>query len=140
MGGRGTFAAGISAAYQYELDRSFSPDGKWEGVKILKGIAGSGKHGLPESSHSSIAYIKLDQNGNFREMRFYDKNHCLYLEIAYHKEKALTGNNSDPILHYHTYDSSFSMTTSGSGGRSKAHLLTDEMKKTYGKYFKGLSI
>ena len=50
MGGRGTFAAGNPVDYLYEVDKSFSEDGKWEGVKILKGKDGSGKHGLPESS------------------------------------------------------------------------------------------
>ena len=140
MGGRGTFAAGISVDYTYEVDTTYSPDGKWEGVKILKGTKESGEHKLPESSHSSDAYILLDKKGNFREIRFYDKNHCLYLEIAYHKEKSFTGDNHTPILHYHTYDSSFSRTKEGNGGRSKAYLLTDEMKNTYKKYFKGLKI
>ena len=140
MGGRGTFAAGVSVDYTYEVDTAFSTDGKWEGVKILKGTKESGEHKLPESSHSSNAYIMLDKNGNFREIRFYDDNHCLYLEIAYHKEKSLTGDNHTPVLHYHTYDSSFSKTKEGAGGRSKAHLLTEEMKDKYRKYFKGLII
>lgn len=43
-----------------ELIREFSPDGKFYGVKVLKGIEGSGKHGLPESSHSSMAYLKMN--------------------------------------------------------------------------------
>ena len=99
MGGRGTFASGKNVAYIYEVDTTFSPDGKWEGVKILKGVKGLGKHSLPESSHSSDAYIKLDKNGNFFEMRLYDKNHCLYMEIAYHKEEKLTGNNQNPVFY-----------------------------------------
>jgi hypothetical protein len=70
----------------------------------------------------------------------HDDNHCLYLEIAYHKEKNLTGDNHTPGLHYHTYDSSFSKTKEGDGGRSKAHFLADEMKDKYKKYFKGLKI
>ncbi|MBQ7226335.1 MAG: hypothetical protein IJX02_07045 [Clostridia bacterium] len=87
MGGRATYAAGKNVDYVYEVDTAFSPDGMWENVKILKGTKVSGEHGLPESAHSSDAYMLLDKNGNFREIRFYDKNHCLYLEIAYHKKR-----------------------------------------------------
>lgn len=138
MGGRGTFAAGNPVSYVYEVDTDFSPDGKLFGVKVLRGIKGTGKHGLPESSHSSSAYIKLDKNGVFREMRFYDENHVLYMEIAYHKEKKLAGNNSEPVLHYHLYDSRFSKNKSGSFGRTDAAYLTEEMKQKYGKYFLGV--
>lgn len=130
MGGRGTFAIGNNVAYSYETVGAIS------GVKVLQGIGG--KHGLPESSHSSEAYLKLNADGTFREMRFYDKNHCLYLEIGYHKEKNISGNNSEPVLHYHTYDTSFSMSKTGNGGRSKAKPLTNSMKKKYKKYFKGV--
>lgn len=55
MGGRGTFAAGNPVPYVYETDTSFFSGGKFNGVKVLKGVEGSGKHGLPESSHSSFA-------------------------------------------------------------------------------------
>lgn len=134
MGGRGTFADGKSVPYSYQTV------GTIEGVKVLQPVVGSNHHGLPESSHSSDAYIKLDTDGTFKEMRLYDKSHCLYLEIGYHKEKNLTGDNQAKILHYHTYDQSFSRTKEGSGGRSKAKLLTDEMKEKYKKYFKGLKI
>ena len=69
MGGRGTFAAGNPVPYSYQTVDTI------EGIKVLEGIAG--KHGLPESAHSS----------NACEMRFYDKNRVLYLEIGYHPEK-----------------------------------------------------
>lgn len=134
MGGRGTFAAGSPVAYSYQTV------GTIEGVKVLKPIKGSNHHGLPESSHSSDDYIKLDENGNFKEMRLYDKNNCLYFEIGYHTERNLTGDGQTKILHYHTYDESFSKTKVGSGGRSKAKHLTDEMKEKYKKYFKGLKL
>ena len=49
MGGRGTFAAGNPVPYVYETDTSFFAGGKFNGVKVLKGVEGSGKHGLPES-------------------------------------------------------------------------------------------
>ena len=98
------------------------------------------KHGLPESAHSSTAYIKLDHNGVFREMRFYDKNHVLYLEIGYHPEKSLTGNRHTPILHYHTYDPLFSKTKLGGKLRSDAVKLPGGMKKKLHKYFKGVKL
>ena len=42
MGGRGTFAAGNTVPYSYEVDTSFSPDGKFNGIKVLREIPGSG--------------------------------------------------------------------------------------------------
>ncbi len=132
MGGRGTYAAGNNVDYTYQTV------GNIEGVKILEGI--NGKHGLPESSHSSEAYIKLKPDGTFHEMRFYDKNHVLLFEIAYHPEKSLTGNNHIPILHYHTYNEQFSKNHTGKFNRSKAHRLTNDMKDKYKKYFRGISI
>jgi len=132
MGGRGTYAIGNNVPYTYEIV------GKIEDVKILKGI--NGKHGLPESSHLSEAYIKFKPDGTFHEMRFYDKNHVLLFEIAYHPEKSLTGNNHIPILHYHTYDERFSKNPTGKFNRSKAYKLTDEMKNKYKKYFRGINV
>ena len=132
MGGRGTFASGKSVEYSYNtID-------KIEGVKVLEGIKGSGKHGLPESSHSSDAYIKLNKDGSFREIRFYDKSHVLYLEIAYHPEQKLTGNKTENVLHYHTYDNRFSVNKNGPFARSEARLLTKEMMTEYKKFFKGV--
>lgn len=130
MGGRGTFAVGNNVAYSYETVEQI------EGVKVLQGI--DGKHGLPESAHSSTAYIKLKPDGTFHEMRFYDKNHILHFEIAYHAEKSLTGNNHELVLHYHLYDNRFSKNAKGAFTRSRAMRLTDEMIKNYKKYFRGV--
>jgi len=134
MGGRGTFANNAPVPYTYETVDII------EGVKVLKGIEGSGKHGLPESSHSSEAYIKLKPDGTFHEMRLYDKSHVLYLEIAYHPEESLTGNRTENVLHYHMYDSNFSKNKTGPFFRSPANHLTDEMKNLYKKYFKGVQV
>ena len=138
MGGRGTFAAGKSVDYTYEVDTSFSPDGKVEGVKILKGAKDSGKHGLPESSHSSDAYIKLKPDGTFHEMRLYNEQHVLYMEIAYHPEPKLTGNREMPVLHYHLYDDRFSKNKTGSFERTEPKHITDEIKTKYSKFFIGV--
>jgi hypothetical protein len=74
MGGRGTFAIGNMVAYTYETI------GFIEGIKILSGL--NGKHGLPEEAHSSHAYIKLKKDGTFHEMRVYDKDHYLKVQIC----------------------------------------------------------
>ena len=141
MGGRGTYAAGKSVDYVYETDTHFpfARDGKLYGVKILKGIEGSGKHGLPESSHTSAAYIKLNPDGTFHEMRIYDKNHCLRVEIAYHNEPCL---GKGKILHYHIYDERFSKNTTGEFSRSRAIRITRKMSiyKKYQKYFRGVTL
>lgn len=123
MGGRGTFAAGNIVAYTY------GTTGKIESVKVLTGL--NGKHGLPEEAHSSRAYIKLKPDGTFHEMRIYDKDHYLRYEIAYHPEPKLDPSRQ-PVLHYHKYDRSFT--------RSSARLLTDKVKKSFSKYFKGVTI
>lgn len=123
MGGRGTFASGISVAYTYKTVDII------EGVKVLEGI--DGKHGLPEEAHSSAAYIKLDRFGKFYELRLYDKDHYLYFELAYHPEPKIDPSRR-PILHYHTYDRNFN--------RSGAIKASKSMKKHFKKYLKGLAL
>ena len=123
MGGRGTFAIGNNVAYTYKTS-SFV-----EGVKVLTGM--NGKHSLPEEAHSSRAYIKLKPDGTFHEMRLYDNNHYLTLEIAYHREHNID-KNGKPVLHYHIYDRSFN--------RSNAIKMPKAMRKHFKKYFKGVKL
>jgi len=139
MGGRGTFAAGNQVPYTYEVDTSFSSDGKYKGIKVLKGMEGTGKHGLPESSHSSTAYLKMNPDGTFNMMRVYDKNHNLRLEIAYHFEDQL---GIGKVLHYHTYGTSFSQLAKGKPDRTAGVVLhkNSSIYKNYSKYFKGVSV
>ena len=140
MGGRGTFAAGNPVPYTYEVDTSFSSDGKYKGVKVLKGMEGTGKHGLPESSHSSTAYLKMNPDGTFNMMRIYDGNHNLRLEIGYHVDSKLA-KGKGKVLHYHIYDTSFSQTIDGKPARpSKVLHKNSKIYKTYRKYFKGVSL
>lgn len=125
MGGRGTFAI------KNNVDFSYKTVGVISGVKVLKGI--SGKHGLPEESHSSKAYIKLKPDGTFHEMRIYDKQHYLVKEIAYHPEPKLNnGNRTECVLHVHEYiqKDNFSI--------RPAHRITKEEYEKYKKYFKGV--
>ena len=134
MGGRGTFAAGNNVAYTYEVDTTFSADGKINGVKILKGVDGSGKHGLPEEAHSSNAYIKLKPDGTFHEMRIYDEDHYLVKEIAYHPEPQLNnGNRKENILHIHEYKRD-------NFKDRKPRLLKPEEIEIYRKYLKGVKL
>lgn len=121
MGGRGTFAAGNPVPYSYQTV------GMIGGVKVLKGIGG--KHSLPEEAHSSSAYIKLKPDGTFHEMRIYDKDHYVILELAYHPEKSL-GSAGRSILHYHLYDRNFN--------RTLARKMPKAMRKRYSKYFAGV--
>lgn len=124
MGGRGTFAAGNSVAYSYEITA------KIEDVKVLRGIGG--KHGLPEEAHSSEAYITLKPNGVFHEMRFYDKDHYLIKEIAYHPEPRLNnGNRQENILHVHDYPQRNNFDI------RPLHKITKEEYQLYKKFFKG---
>lgn len=138
MGGRGTFAAGKSVSYTYEIDTDFFSDGKLYGVKILKGIEGSGKHGLPESSHSSMAYLKMNPDGTFNMMRIYDTAHNLRLEIAYHSEQSLA-KGKPKVLHYHVYGKEFSQNAKSSFGRiTKVLHKNSKIYKKYKKFFKGV--
>lgn len=125
--------------YTYEVDTSFSSDGKYNGVKVLKGIDGSGKHGLPESSHSSTAYLKMNIDGTFNMMRVYDSSHNLRFEIGYHVDNQL---GMGKVLHYHTYSTSFSQNVKGKPDRSSGVVLHKNSKiyKKYRKFFKGVSI
>ena len=125
MGGRGTFAKGNRVSLNYKTI------GYIEDVPVVKGV--NGKHSLPEESHSSSAYIKLDRNGNFYEMRIYDKNHYLVKEIAYHKEPSLTkGNKNQKILHAHDYKKD-------NFKDRPARKLTKQELKMYKKYFRGVT-
>lgn len=139
MGGRGTFAAGNPVPYTYEVDTNFSSDGKYKGVKVLKGMEGTGKHGLPESSHSSTAYLKMNPDGTFNMMRVYDSNHNLRLEIAYHVEDQL---GTGKVLHYHTYGTSFSQLPKGKSDRTAGVVLhkNSRIYKKYKNFFKGVSL
>ncbi|MCD8306764.1 MAG: hypothetical protein LUD51_00840, partial [Clostridia bacterium] len=104
--------------------------GMIEGVKVLEGI--DGVHGLPVESHSSSAYISLDKEGTFREIRFYDENHYVYKEIAYtHEGKLTNGNLSHKVLHIHVY----TIRDDFSYDNRKPRLLTDEEYEKYKKYF-----
>lgn len=138
MGGRGTFAAGNAVAYTYEVDRSSFPEGKLYGIKILKGIEGTGKHGLPESSHSSTAYLKMNKNGTFNTLRIYDSNHNLRIEIAYHSEQGIA-KGQDKVLHYHIYSKEFSSTRNGRYERTTQVLhKNSKLYQRYKKFFIGV--
>ena len=124
MGGRGSFAKGNNVKLEYETYNHI------EGVSVIRGK--NGKHSLPEESHNSNAYIKLEKDGTFKEMRIYDKDHYLIKEIAYHKEKSLTGNNNEKVLHIHEYK------RDNFKDRKPRKLTKEEINK-YKKYFIGVT-
>lgn len=125
MGGRGTFAIGNQVPFVYKKVDEI------EGVKVLEGIAG--KHGLPEEAHSSTAYIKLKPDGTFHEMRIYDEQHYLSMEIAYHPEPNLNGgNHSENVLHVHVYPQQDNFKL------RPAHRITKQEYETFKKFFKGI--
>lgn len=111
MGGRGSFGAGKKVPFTYKTV------GKFCGIKILQG-----KHGLPEESHKSSAYISLNSNGTVKQIRIYNKDHTARLDV----EKSV--HNGKPFLHAHDYVG---------GNRQRARDLTAEEYAKYIKYFGG---
>ena len=127
MGGNGTFAAGNIVKYRWETVA------KIDGVKVLEPM--SGGHKLPEEAHSSRMYIlQHPQDGNFAQLRIYDKWHRLRFEVGYHREPSLD-KSGRPVLHYHVY-------TYPRGSvvfdRTEARKATAKMWKKLGKYMKGV--
>ena len=127
MGGRGTYAA------DNNITITFKTVGYIEGIKVLEGI--NGKHGLPEESHSSNAYIQLNRDGTFRTMRIYGDDHYLQYEIAFHPEPNLNnGNRREKVLHIHEYKQKDNFKQ-----RTARRLTKDEIEK-YRKYLVGVKI
>ncbi len=114
MGGRGTFASGKNVAYTYETV------GKINGIKILKGL--QGKHGLPEETHSSNAYISLNYDNSVRQIRLYNSDLTAKTDVEHSVHQGKT------ILHAHDYKN---------GVRQPARELTNEEYKIYYRYFGG---
>lgn len=102
MGGRGTYAVGNNVDYTYEVDKTFSEDGKINDVKILKPMDKTKSLKLPEESHTAgNSYVLLDKNGVFHQFRKYDENHRVILEIGYHQEASL---GKGKVLHVHVHN------------------------------------
>lgn len=86
--------SGNNVPYEWRTDI------KIDGIKALVGL--NGQHKLPEESHSNNAYARLNPDGTLRELRFYDGQHRLRYEMAYHPERNVDPSNK-PVLHY-SYD------------------------------------
>jgi len=123
MGGRGTYALGNNVPFSYRTVD------KIHGVKVLEGIGSI--HKLPEESHTSGAYIRLNKNGEFYQYREYDKNHYLKFEIGYHREPNIS-KTEKPIFHVHEYDRDMNNRTT--------RAITETELKKYKKYFKGVKV
>ncbi len=122
MGGRGTYSVGNNVAFTYETI------GEIEGIKVLQGLGN--KHNLPEESHTSKAYIKIDSQGNFIRYREFNDDKTTKFDIDYHIEQKITGNRVDEVFHIHFYDINGKRDPVG-------RILTDEEYNKYKKYFKG---
>lgn len=115
MGGRGTFANGNNVAYTYETV------GKIDEIKILKGI--QEKHGLPEESHTSSAYMALNNDNSIRQIRLYNSNLTAKTDIEFSVHRGRI------TLHAHDYKN---------GIRLSARELTKEENRIYFKFFGGI--
>ncbi len=113
MGGRGSAARGGN-------NTSYETVGKIGKIKVLRKKEGQQK--LPEESHKSNAYIQLADSGEFKVFRWYDKNHFLRVEVAYHSEPELDPTH-DRILHIHRYR------PDGFKGRTKRLLTPAEFRR-----------
>jgi hypothetical protein len=124
MGGRGTFASGNPVPYTYKIV------GNIDDAKILEGVAPR-YHSLPEESHKSNKYIKLN-DGSFKQLRIYDNKHNAIMDIDYHYEGNLKNNSDGKVLHYHLFDENFN--------RTDAIPISKELYDTYKKYMKGVRL
>jgi len=126
MGGNGTFAAGKIVAYRWKTV------GKIDGVKVLAPVDSHASPKLPEEAHSSRMYIKQFGDGNFSQLRVYDSQRRLRLEVAYHPETSLDPSRK-PVLHYHIY-------TQPGFKHGKAKFATEAMIDRFGKFMKGVNL
>lgn len=86
---------------------------------------------MPEKAHSSSDYILVNQNGDFRMYREYDKNHYLRLEIGSHPEASIDASHKS-VLYVHAYQPDhFSDRT--------PRPLTEKEFQKYKKFFRGVA-
>lgn len=125
MGGRGAYTKGKANGYTYETV------GMIEDVKILRGLGLL--HNLPEETHSSKAYIKVDGQGNFVRYREYNADKTSHFDIDYHNEPKITGNRTEKVFHIHFYNQNGERDAVG-------RRLTPEEMDRYKKYFRGRQV
>ena len=125
MGGRGTFASGISVPYTYKTV------GKIAGVKVLEPMNSKDSFSMPAEAHSSSNYIVLDKSGKFRQYMEYNDQHLPVFEIGYHFERGIS-KQGESVFHYHEYSKP------GIENRSIAKPITPDLYEKYKKYSKGV--
>lgn len=89
-------------------------------------------HNLPVEAHSSEAYIQLYPDGNFKMLRFFDKEHYLTFEVGYHPETELDKSRK-PILHVHEYPETDNFK------KRTTRLMTEKEYDALKKYFGGVT-
>lgn len=86
----------------------------------MKGKEGSGKHGLPEESHSGKAYISKNPDGKVKQIRCYNENHTAKVDYDFSMHRGKIS------LHAHDYKN---------GNRQPARNLTEKEMQRVNKYF-----
>lgn len=126
MGGRSGFLA----------SGGFSTPAKWHsigllyGVKVLQRNDSRNRTGLPGFSNTpGTAYIAVNMEGKFHQFRQYGRDRRPLFDIDYGEDTPLTGRGNRAI-HIHEYDAN--------GNRLDGRWLTDEEKRKYGKFFRGV--
>lgn len=130
MASRGSFTKnGYVTTDEYETLSEIGED-----IKILSGLGDN--HSLPDFAHSpNSVYAKMKFDGKtLHEMRIYDKNGNIIIEIAYHPEPNINnGDRQSNIVHFHLYD----------GLKRLPAMRMDEhpeIKEKYAKYLKELGL
>jgi hypothetical protein len=121
MGGRGMYSAtGGFTRREYETV------GMLEDLKVIEPIDKSKKKAnLPlYSGTPGTSYIKLDDEGHFRQLRVYGEDRLPVLDIDYGRHKPLTGDEKG----YHAHDWQ-------NGKRQPGRFMTDKELQRYQKYF-----
>ena len=133
MGGRGSFAR----TKGNNQNEQFISVGRLGDFPILETNGNTNQHGLPFESHLSRGYLKFthDEPKVFKELRLYSPDHKVRIEIAYHREKHLSQDPKENVLHYHVYEYHGNEIS-----RSKAIKMHKDMcmYKKYKKYFVGV--
>ena len=117
MGGKG------EAANKSSFKQLYKTIGKIGNIKVLEGIEGCKKHGLPIESHSSDAYIKLNKDRTVKQIRILnsDRSAKADIECSVHQGKI--------TIHAHDFVND---------KRQNKRDLTESERNKYLKYFGGI--
>ena len=122
MGSRGAMSASGKLKRQ-----EWKSVGKMHGIKILEKINAKENRGLPwYCVKPNTAYILLDEEGKFLQLRQYGEDRSPKFDIDFGKHKPLGG--QEKIPHIHDYVNRI---------RQPGRFLTEAEYNEYKKFFKG---